>query len=87
MAVSALFGEGFSWRMVYYSGVLVLFPVTFYFILIRRFRQNPGILFCMRRSWGNVRAVDYGNCERLLRNKMGDGLRKYFSDRNIRAVL
>lgn len=35
MAVSALFGEGFSWRMVYYSGVLVLFPVTFYFILIK----------------------------------------------------
>lgn len=35
MIVSALFLRGLSWRMVYYSGIIVLLPVTVYFILIK----------------------------------------------------
>lgn len=33
--VNALFVRGFSWRMVYYSGLAVLLPVTVYFVLIK----------------------------------------------------
>lgn len=33
--VNALFVKGFSWRMVYYSGLTVLLPATIYFILIK----------------------------------------------------
>ncbi len=35
MIVSALFLRGLSWRMVYYSGIIVLLPVTVYFMLIK----------------------------------------------------
>jgi FHS family glucose/mannose:H+ symporter-like MFS transporter len=35
MIVSILFHEGFSWRRVYYSGMLVLLPVTVYFTLMK----------------------------------------------------
>lgn len=33
--VSGLFRVGFSWRMVYYLGLVVLIPVTVYFLLIK----------------------------------------------------
>lgn len=35
MIVSILFRRGLSWRMVYYSGIVVLLPVTVYFTLIK----------------------------------------------------
>lgn len=35
MIVSGLFRGGFSWRMVYYFGLVVLIPVTVYFLLIK----------------------------------------------------
>lgn len=40
--VNALFVKGFSWRMVYYSGLAVLLPVTVYFILIKSPLINEG---------------------------------------------
>lgn len=35
MIVSVLFCKGLSWRRIYYSGILVLLPVTIYFMLIK----------------------------------------------------
>jgi len=52
--VNALFIKGFSWRMVYYSGLAVLLPVTIYFILIKNPMVNrskqPGDMIQKKRA-------------------------------------